>query len=150
MLADIYDIDEIRTGKRQEGLYSGMTSFLRKFSSGVAILLIGFGLQALGFDQNTYTTEKAKMGLENFDMDAYLQGNVVSGIKWMFVLIPLVLLSICLIFAVKNKITKQRFDAVLKGIDEFKARGNIDALTEQETEDILIATGMEKNKLWGK
>jgi len=39
MLADIYDIDEIRTGKRQEGLYSGMTTFLRKFASGIAVLL---------------------------------------------------------------------------------------------------------------
>ena len=148
MLADIYDIDEIRTGKRQEGLYSGMTSFLRKFSSGVAILLIGFGLQALGFDQNKYSILKAET--VDFNPAQYAGSGVVMGIKWMFVLIPLVLLTLCLIFAIKNKITKQRFDAVLKGIDEFKARGNIDALTEQETADILIATGMEKGKLWGK
>jgi len=148
MLADIYDIDEIRTGKRQEGLYSGITSFLRKFSSGVAILLIGFGLQALGFDQNKYTILKAES--IDFNPAQYAESSVVIGIKWMFVLIPLILLTICLIFAIKNKITKRRFDAILKGISEFKACGNIDTLTEQETADILIATGMEKNKLWGK
>jgi len=148
MLADIYDIDEMRTGKRQEGLYSGMTSFLRKFSSGVAILLIGFGLQAMGFDQSEYSVLKAKMA--DFNPAQYSESSVVIGIKWMFVLIPFILLSICLIFSIKNKVTKQRFDAVLKGIDEFKAKGNIDSLSEQETADILVATGMEKEKLWGK
>ena len=148
MLTDIYDIDEIRTGKRREGLYAGMTTFLRKFASGVAVLLMGFGLQALGFDQNEYSVLKASGAA--FDPAAYAQSSIVWGIKWMFVLIPFILLSICLFFAIKNKITKQRFDAVLKGIDEFKVRGNIDSLSDQETADILIASGSAKEKLWGK
>jgi len=149
MLTDIFDIDEIRTGIRREGVYSGITTFLRKFASGVAVLLLGFGLQALGFDQNAYSVEKAKVGMENFDPLLYAQSNVVSGIRWMFVIIPFTLLSICLFFALRNKINKRRFDAVLKGIEEFKARGNIDGLNEQETADVLIATGTSKDKLWG-
>jgi len=148
MLTDIFDIDEIRTGTRREGIYSGVTTFLRKFASGVAVLLLGFGLQGLGFDQNAYSVAKAEAGMENFDPAAYAQGNVVTGIKWMFVIIPLVLLSICLFFAIRNKINKRRFDAVLKGIDELKARGNIDALNEQETADVIIAAGIGKDKLW--
>ena len=148
MLTDIFDIDEIRTGIRREGIYSGLTTFLRKFASGVAVLLMGFGLQAMGFDQNEYSVLKASM--KDFDPAVYAQSNIVSGIKWMFVLIPLVLLSICLFFAIKNKINKRRFDAVLKGIEEFKARGSIDKLTEQETADVLIAAGTGKDKLWGR
>jgi Na+/melibiose symporter-like transporter len=155
MLADIYDIDEIRTGKRQEGLYSGMTTFLRKFASGVAILLMGFGLQAMGFDQNEYSVEKTKLvELNPADFEQYLSqymlSDVVLGIKWMFVLIPLIFLSFCLFFAIKNKVTKQRFDSVLKGIEKFKTHGNIDELNEQETLDILTVTGMKKEKLWGR
>jgi len=148
MLADIYDIDEIRTGKRQEGLYSGMTTFLRKFASGIAILLMGFGLQAMGFDQNEYTVLKAET--INFNPAEYAQSGVVAGIKWMFVLIPFILLAVCLFFALKNKVTKRRFDSVLKGINEFKTRGNIDGLNENEQEDIVIVTGAEKDKLWNK
>jgi hypothetical protein len=68
----------------------------------------------------------------------------------MFVLIPFILLSICLFYAIKNRVTKQRFDAVLKGIDEFKNHGSIDALNEQEAMDVLLVTGIEKDKLWGK
>jgi oligogalacturonide transporter len=148
MLADIYDIDEIRTGKRREGIYSGVTTFLRKFASGVAVLLMGFGLHTLGFDQNEYSKLKAENTV-NFDPTAYAQSEVVSGIRWMFVIIPFVLLTICLLFAIRNKINKRRFDAVLKGIDEFKARGSIAALSEQELADVVIAAGAEKEKLWG-
>jgi len=146
MLTDIFDIDEIRTGTRREGIYSGVTTFLRKFASGIAVLLMGFGLQALGFDQNEYSVLKASM--ENFDPAVYAQSGVVSGIKWMFVIIPLVLLTICLFFALRNKINKRRFDAVLKGIEEFKSRGSIDMLNEQETADVITATGVGKDKLW--
>jgi len=147
MLTDIFDIDEIRTGTRREGIYSGVTTFLRKFASGVAVLLMGLGLQALGFDQNEYSVLKASIA--NFDPASYAQSNVVSGIKWMFIFIPFTLLAICLIFAIRNKINKRRFDAVLKGIEEFKIHGNIDNLSEQETADVLIATGTEKEGLWG-
>jgi oligogalacturonide transporter len=147
MLTDIYDVDELRTAKRREGLYSGMTTFLRKFASGIAILLLGFGLQTMGFDQNEYSVLKANSA--NFDPAVYAQSNVVLGIKWMFVLIPLLFLSITLFFAIRNNLTKRRFDAVLKGIDEFKANGSINSLNEQETADVLLVTGMEKNNLWG-
>lgn len=147
MLTDIFDIDEIRTGKRREGIYSGMTTFLRKFASGVAVLLMGFGLQALGFDQNQYSILKAST--EGFDPASYAQSGVVSGIKWMFIIIPLVLLTVCLLFAIKNKINKRRFDAVLRGIEQFKDSGSIDGLSEQEIGDVLIATGAQRNELWG-
>jgi len=149
MLTDIFDIDEIRTGIRREGVYSGMTTFLRKFASGVAVLLMGFGLRAVGFDQNEYSMLKAS--IENFNPaeSEYAQSNTVMGIKWMFVVIPFALLAICLFFAIRNKINKRRFDAVLKGIDEFKAHGNIDRLSEQETADVLIAAGIGKDRLWG-
>ena len=147
MLADIFDIDEIRTSKRREGIYSGMTTFLRKLASGVAVLLMGFGLRAMGFDQNEYSELKAR--IVDFDPVVYARSDVVSGIKWMFVIIPLVLLAVCLFFALKNRINKRRFDAVLKGIEEFKSNGSIDRLTEQETADVLFAVGVEKNELWG-
>jgi len=102
----------------------------------------------MGFDQNEYTVLKA--GTSNFDPAVYAQSSVVLGIKWMFVIIPIILLAVCLFFALKNKVTSRRFNAVLKGIDELKTRGNIDALSEQEMADIQIVTGMEKGKLWGK
>jgi oligogalacturonide transporter len=147
MLTDIYDIDEIRTARRREGAYSGLTTFLRKFASGIAVLLLGFGLQLLGFDQSRYNMLKASTA--SFDPAAYAGSTLVSGLRWMFVAIPVVLLSVCLCFALRNKVNKRRFDAVLKGIDAFKTEGNLGALSAGEREDIHIVTGENERELWG-
>ncbi len=73
----------------------------------------------------------------------------VVGIKWMFIAIPLVLLSVCLAFAVRNKINQRRFDAVLTGIGELKTTGSLDGLTPQQLDDVLVATGTTRDRLWG-
>lgn len=147
LLTDIFDIDEIRTGKRREGIYSGLTTFLRKFASGVAVLLLGYGLRAMGFDQNEYSLLKAST--VDFNPASYAQSGVVLGIKWMFIIIPFVLLTTCIIFAQRNKTNKRRFDAVLKGVAAFKEGGTLDSMTPEELEDVLIAAGTEKAGLWG-
>ena len=126
MLSDIYDIDELLTARRREGLYSGVTTFLRKFASGVAVLLVGFGLQAIHFDQNEYAVLRAQS--VSLDPRAYADNLAVVGIKWMFIAIPLVLLSVCLAFALRNKVDRRRFDAVLAGIDALKVTGTLDGL----------------------
>ena len=147
MLTDIYDIDEIRTSRRREGSYSGLTTFLRKFASGVAVLLLGFGLRLLGFDQTQYNILKAENA--SFDPAVYAQSTLVVGIRWMFVLIPVVLLSVCLFFAIRNKVNKRRFDAVLKGIDSFQKQGSLGALSPEEKQDVLLVTGESEADLWG-
>ena len=147
MLSDIYDVDELLTAQRREGLYSGVSTFLRKFASGVAVLLVGFGLQVVGFDQNQYSLLRAQS--QSVDPRAYADNAAVIGIKWMFIAIPLVLLSVCLSFAVRNKINKRRFDAVLAGVDELRTAGNLAGLTAQQLDDVLVATGTTADRLWG-
>ncbi len=146
MLTDIFDLDEIVTGKRREGLYSGMTTFLRKVASGVAIFILGVGLNMLGFDQNQYNLLRSSAA--EFDHSAYAGMAVVAGVKWMFILIPIILLSICLIFAFNNKVSKRRFDAVLKGIENLKEKGDLSALSAEEIADIETATGVKSNLLY--
>ena len=67
----------------------------------------------------------------------------------MFVLIPVVLLSACLFFAIRNRVNKRRFNAVLSGIDAFRENGSLDALTQQERDDITLVTGAKESELWG-
>jgi GPH family glycoside/pentoside/hexuronide:cation symporter len=49
MLGDVIDEDELRTGERREGLYSGFFTFLRKLGGATAVLLGGVALDAAGF-----------------------------------------------------------------------------------------------------
>jgi len=148
MLTDTYDLDEIMTARRREGVYSGLTTFLRKAASGFAIFILGLGLSALGFDQNEYNLLRGNAA--NFNPADYAQTTVVSGIKWLFIAIPVVLLAITLVFAILNKINNKRFDAVQKGIESFKEKGDLSLLSEEEILDIETATGLSRGKLWQK
>lgn len=148
MLSDIYDIDELLTAQRREGVYSGVSTFLRKFASGVAVLLVGIGLQAVSFDQNEYAVLRAQR--QTLDPRAYADNLAVVGIKWMFIAIPIVLLSVALAFALRTKINRRRFDAVLAGIEDLKETGTLEGLTAQQLDDVLVATGTSQDRLWGR
>jgi len=50
MLPDVIDEDEVRTGERREGLYTGMFTFLRKIGGATAVLVIGGVLDLSGYD----------------------------------------------------------------------------------------------------
>lgn len=147
MLTDIYDIDELLTAERREGIYSGVTTFLRKFASGVAVLLVGLGLQVVDFDQNEYAVLRARS--EALDPRAYADNVAVVGIKWMFIAIPVVLLSVCLAFVLRTRVNQRRFDAVLAGIEQLKATGTLDGLTSGQVDDIVTVTGTDQRALWG-
>ncbi len=146
MLSDIYDVDELMTGKRREGVYSGFTTFIRKFSSGIATLLLGFGLQAAGFDQNGYNLMKS--GSASFSPEQYASSTVVVVIKWMFVLIPIALLAVSFVFALRYKLNCKRFNNVLKGIEKRKADGENAVFTADELEDFRVLTGRPAGELW--
>mgnify|MGYP001237391299 CR=1 FL=1 len=148
MLTDTYDLDEIMTARRREGVYSGLTTFLRKAASGFAIFILGVGLSALGFDQNQYNLLRGNA--ENFNPADYAQTTVVAGIKWLFIAIPVALLTITLVFAILNKINNKRYDAVQKGIESFKEKGDLSLLSEEEIADVETATGLSRDKLWQK
>jgi len=50
MLADTIDVDELKTGKRKEGVFYGTITFMYKFSQAIVVLILGFVLGAIGFD----------------------------------------------------------------------------------------------------
>ncbi len=148
MLSDIYDIDECVTAKRREGVYSGLTTFLRKFTSGISIFILGFGLKAVGFDQNEYNI--LKNTTTEFDPATYAMSGIVRGIKWMFIAIPAILLVGCLVFAAANKINKRRFESVMKALTDLRQGGELTNLSSEEVNDVVIATGVPESKLWNK
>jgi len=130
----------------EKGFIVGLPLFLRKAASGLSIFILGFGLSAMGFDQNEYNILKTTS--DTFDPATYAQSGIVSGIKWLFIIVPAVLLTITLVFALLNRINKKRYDSVIKGIDSFKLSGTLQNLSEDERKDIEIATGKKEAELW--
>ena len=55
-LPDIADVDELITGRRREGLYSGVSTFLRKLSGGVIVGALGVALDIIGYSEEAVRT----------------------------------------------------------------------------------------------
>lgn len=147
MLSDIYDVDELMTGRRREGIYSGFTTFMRKFSSGIAVLLLGVGLSLSGFDQNEYNISRSAGAL--FDPLEYATSSVSSAIKWMFVIIPVVFLTAALLFALRYKLDCKRFNSVLDGVKKLKSGMSPAEFGDDEKADYELLTGKPVESLWG-
>ncbi|HPK15801.1 MAG: Inner membrane symporter YicJ [Firmicutes bacterium ADurb.Bin248] len=145
MLSDTCEVDELITGKRREGIYSGFTTFARKCASGAAVLVMGFGLQLAGFDQLAYNQARANPG---FDPAAYAESSAGSTIKWMFVVIPIVFLLAALAFALRYKLDNKRFERVIGGIEKLKAGQPSAAFSAEELADFELLTGRKAGELW--
>ena len=55
-LPDIADVDELITGRRREGLYAGVSTFLRKLSGGVVVGVLGVALDVIGYSKDALST----------------------------------------------------------------------------------------------
>ncbi|MCL6581892.1 MAG: MFS transporter [Firmicutes bacterium] len=49
MFPDVLDVDEAVTGRRRQGVYSGVMTFLRKVSTAVAVFVVGWVIDASGY-----------------------------------------------------------------------------------------------------
>ncbi|MCL2249374.1 MAG: MFS transporter [Oscillospiraceae bacterium] len=79
LLPEVTDYDEALTGERNEGIYAGIMTFIRKLSSALAMLMIGAILQFSGY-----------VG------DAAVQSETaVTAIRMTTILLPLVCSLIC-------------------------------------------------------
>ena len=60
MIADVCDIDELKTGQRREGMYWAVFNWIQKTAISIALLFSGVILDVVGFDAELHTqTETA-------------------------------------------------------------------------------------------
>ena len=64
ILPDVLEYDELKTGKRREGIYSGFSSFLRQLSSSLALFLTGIALELSGYKPDVEQTRKAILAIK--------------------------------------------------------------------------------------
>jgi len=137
ILPDLTDVDELITGKRRPGIYSGMATFTRKIANGLAFALVGLWLSIVGYNE----------GIENTLIP---QSDVtIEGIKYAFVFLPVLFMLLCLWFTAKFPMSKREFDVVKTDIQ----RRNGQNTTKATIEEIRICervTGYAYETLWGQ
>jgi oligogalacturonide transporter len=126
------DVDEIVTGRRREGAFAGVMTFIRKTMQAGAVMLVGVLLQAGGFvsDSKTQSPE------------------AVSTIVLVLAGGTLTLLAIGFIISLRFHLDRNTHAVLMAEIERFKTRPE----TRPSPEDRKIVedlTGWPYEKLWG-
>lgn len=136
VLPDIADVDELITGRRREGLYSGVSTFLRKLSGGVVVGVLGIALDVIGYSK-----------------EAVSAGNISPttdwGIRILFCGIPITFLIFAIIFLRKYKLGRKEFTVMTSILNRFR---NGEPNITLEGDDLRVCqqlTGLKGNRFFG-
>jgi len=109
MYPDVTDAGELAFGKRTSGSFSGIMTFMRKFSSAIGIFIVSQILQFSGYVKPEDVSENGvirKMMMEQPE-------SVITALKVIVVALPLVLLTVTFLMAQRYPLT-QRVHAKLR------------------------------------
>ena len=109
---DIPDVDELQSGERREAIYSALVTFIRKFSSALAIFAVSNAIGWAGYVPPLQETiAGATRLIEQPQSDTF-----VLVLRLIFMLLPIVLLAFALLFALRFPLTPElhrRLNALL-------------------------------------
>jgi len=131
---DIPDVDELKSGERREAMYSALVTFIRKFSSALAIFAVANAIGWAGYvPPIQQTINGATKLIEQPQSDSFL-----LVLRLIFMLLPIILLTFALIFAARFPLTPElhrRLNVVLarQRMDE-----PVDETEKRELTKILI------------
>jgi len=110
IVADVIDVDELQTGERREGLYTGYLVFLRKFGTGVLVFGVGQLLAFSGYISST-------TGSAFIEQPAA----ALNAMRFLVTVVPAVALSLSLVLAWRFPIDRASHEAVRRALDERRA-----------------------------
>ncbi|MBN2658544.1 MAG: MFS transporter [Spirochaetales bacterium] len=130
-LAFVIDADTIINGRRREGIYSGMTTFIRKIAQALALQIVGIGLSLAGFARGA----------------AEQSASTVSGIRFMFTVLPLALMLTGFILSRSFRIDPENHRLMLKEI-ESREKGEDCSGDAEVVRACELVTGCSYDTLW--
>ena len=108
MIPDILEVDELMSGKRQEGIYSGVNVFARKLSTGIVLGIIGPLLAWAGYQQGA-----------DIQPDS-----AITAIRTLISLLPAAILIIACVVAWYYPMTRQRHAELVKTLSQRRRAGS--------------------------
>lgn len=135
ILPSVIDIDQLITGKKRSGVYSGAMTLIRKMVQGlIAMPLIGFILTRIGFVSNQAQSLATQQGLRYF-----------------FLLGPLVMILLGILIGLRFRITPERHQVVVKEIRRLEEGGPRESVSSETKEVCELLTGLPYEELyWGQ
>jgi len=133
MLAFVIDADEMITGKRREGTYSGMMTFVRKLAQAFALFSVGVYLNLIGYDAA-----------------AVISDSTVLGIRLFFAIAPTVLILAGIVSSYRFKITPKNHKVMMNEIQRLKDGGDKLQVEEATVGIVESITGIKYEILWSR
>jgi len=100
---DIPDVDELNTGKRREGIYAALVTFVRKLSSALAIFAVSNAIAWAGY---VTPVEETSGGITRL-VEQPQSETFILVLRMIFALVPIALLLVALIFATRYPLTSE-------------------------------------------
>lgn len=119
---DVVDVAELKSNDRNPGAYNSTMTFFKKFSSGLAVFLVGLVLETTGYDES--------LGTDNLQPES-----AVTGMRLILGICISAFLVIAFVGAFLIKITTQKSERVTYFISKQRA-GELDTLDEQEQAEL--------------
>ena len=127
------DVDEIVTGKRREGQYSGVQVFIDTLFGSIILILVGWILDATGF-QAKAMTQPADTRL---------------AILIMYTVVPIVLAILEIISSYFLKLNVPTHKILLKEVKRLRNGGSMDDVDPKTKTIVETLTGFKYRECWG-
>lgn len=133
ILPDVPDVDELYSGKRREGIYSGLITFLRKLSSALGIFIVSNVIELAGYVKpvsqtvDGITTMVKQPQPEEF----------YFVLRIMFAVVPVLFLIIGIIFTVKYRLTPELHNRLKDFLNKRRVGEEVSQQIENELKDSL-------------
>lgn len=128
----IPDVDEIITGQRREGEFAAMMGFIRKLTSGLASVFLGWILAESGFKSGATTQPTS----------------AIQAIMYTMVFIVGGLTLVALILAITFKLDAKTHAVLIDEINRLKSGGKKSDVTPDTKKTVESLTGIKYDKLW--
>jgi len=133
IMPDVPDVDELYCGKRQEGIYSGLMTFLRKFGSAISIFIVMQVLQLAGYQKPIReTVNGVTKVIEQEQTDEFF-----LVLKLVFALVPAIFLLIAVYNTYKYSLTPETHNRLKVFLDRRRAGEEVSADEEQALKKLL-------------
>jgi GPH family glycoside/pentoside/hexuronide:cation symporter len=111
IVSDVIEEDELKTGKRREGIYFGYLVFFRKLASALAIYVVGQVLSATGFISST----TGSVYIEQPE-------SALRALRFFVGTLPAVMLVLSSMVAWRYPLDRQRYDEIRRQLAARRAR----------------------------
>jgi oligogalacturonide transporter len=135
---DMPDIDELYTGERREGLYSGILTFARKVSSALAIAGISTAISLAGY---TAPIKETVDGVTKMIQQPQAP-DFLLVLRLVFMVVPSLFLIICIVNGLRYRLTKKTHGELKLVLDEKRVG---DSGTKLQTQEQSLKNLLERS-----